>query len=188
MHKELEEKPSKAGDIALAVVTIGALVGVPTLIGFGCRAAAIDHRKAIDEQTNILQEKGLLGEIPIIDLREVPGYRSSAEVTAGFVFFTGTFRGETTRMMEFAWQPRDDKYFQISQVPTRNIRYLVIDDPNTRPTVQFTGMKPELFINLGVVTDNENVNYYVDEAAAQMIVMTLSKKDWEKFRGTEPTS
>jgi hypothetical protein len=32
--------------------------------------------------------------------------------------------------------------------------------------------------------DKDNVNWYVDKVADQITILTLSKQDWEKFRGT----
>lgn len=188
-----KEKPYILRNIALGVGALGLMVGEMI---WGEHGENVRLKNTIKEGANILQKKGLLGEIPIIDLREVPGFDFKGHMAAGFLVVSGEFQGKTTEMLEFALNPGGEKGIQTSRVPTRNVQYLIMEDPNTKPTVRFTGMKPESFIIYGakpgagcmvgrepIAINSNNVNDYVDAVADQIAIVTISRKDWGEFRG-----
>lgn len=187
--KEKEQKGpnSKPAYGSAALMRLGLLALYSIIATYGVRACNADANskaaEALRQEATLLQEKGLLGERPIVDLREIPNFNFNGQIAGGFLFTTGTFHGETTQMMEFAWKP-NDKDTQISSVPVRNVRFLIFDDPNTKPTVQFTGIKPKELLN-DPVNESENVNDFVGKAADELTLITLSQKDYDGLRGTQ---
>lgn len=192
--KEIEPKHSnlkEARELGTGLLVVLALCGTASGISYGAikgvqalsDANNAHNAQSLTTETKLLQEKGLLGQQPLVDLREVPNFNFNGQIAGGFLFVTGTFHGETTQMMEFAWKP-NDKDIQISSVPVRNVKYLVFDDPNTKPTVQFTGIKPEQLVG-SYINRSDNVNDFVDMAADQITLITLSQKDYNSFRGTQ---
>jgi hypothetical protein len=184
INKESESRYSGKEKIVSSLIVPIVIVGLTLFVRESQKATDALLDKNLKAEAMILQEKGLLGEQPIIDLRDVPG----EQAPAGFINTMGSFHGEIVEKLKFAWKPNGDGSVQTSEVPTKNIKYFVLDDPNVQPTVQFTGMKPELFVRMlnssCIFNENsDNLNDYVDKAAEQITIFTLSKADWEKFRG-----
>lgn len=178
--------------LVLGIVGTGMGIGA-SLMGLALclRDADVKETNALEQNTAMLQEKGLIGELPIIDLREVPGYDFKGQ----FFFYTGTFQGEAAQMMKLAWRPKgkDDEYVKILAVPTRKVSYLVVDNPNTKPTVQFMGMTPESVFATqlwaGIAGRTADVDDYAKEAVGRgEIVITLSRDDWRKSIEKQPVS
>jgi hypothetical protein len=141
MSKEEEPVKLSRGDkigcgIVAGVVIAGALTGFGFMLKHAADDEGIHRENNLADENKLMQERGLLGDHSIIDLREVPGFNFNGNVAGGFLIIEGTFHGETTQMLEFAWKPRaDESFIQISSIPTKNVKYFIVDDPNIQPTV-----------------------------------------------------
>lgn len=183
---------SWAPGLGLPLVAFGAL---GLVVGLSLSATKIDaainnskHKRNINNAERLIQEKDLSGEHPIIDLREIPGFNLEGKFSSGFFVTSGNFRGQTTEMLQFAWKIKeDDQNCQISSVPIKNVRYFIVDDPTTQPTVNFTGITPQILSENGQKNrqdiENDNVNFYVEKASDNLVILTMSKNEWNKFRG-----
>jgi hypothetical protein len=182
------------GKIAATLGVIGITVGIGGCIQDHYSNNATNRSNLIEE-TQLLQEKGLMGDHPLIDLREVPGFDFNGQVSGGLLFIEGAIDGKTTQYIEFAWKTKeDDPRIIISKVPVENVQFTVIkDDPSVdaiKSTVLFTGMKPDAFVikevdhsnKKGSILDSGNPNDYVNKIADQLTIITMSQSSWDSFR------
>jgi len=171
------------------IVKIGIPVAlISTFIVGGVKSCINENQvnadAALKNETTLLQEKGLLGQHQVVDLREVPGFDFEGKVAGGFLYTEGEFHGETVEKLKFAWKP-DGKDIVVSEVPERNVRFIISGDASVEPNVQFTGIKPEKLVKDSKLNQSDNVNDFIDNVAAdQITVITLSNQAWQNFSAT----
>lgn len=165
----------------------GLKIAVGAALGLGLVGCS-DHglNSALEAQRRMLEEAGMSGEHPVIDLRSIPGFFQNGSIAGGFLVLSGEFQGKTMTMLQFAWKTREeDKTFQISQLPLDIVQFRTVD-PAAKPTVKFdideTGLK-KLFKYYDLkwsAQRTDNLNNYV--AVSRLAVISLSEKDYEAFR------
>jgi hypothetical protein len=195
--KEATTKDARSKNIAFifaATVATSALAGIGIAYGVNSENAA--NRLNFIKETQLLQEKGLIGDHPLMDLRELPGFDLNEQIKGGLLSIEGLIDGKTTQYIEFAWKTKeDDPRIIISKVPVENVQFMVIkDDPNANPTkstVLFTGMKPEEFVKKSTLLSSrksflssDNPNDYIERISDQLTIITMSQSSWDSFRGT----
>lgn len=168
----------------------GAVVGGFVLLVTGAKVYQQNsYNNTVRQEGQIMQEKGLFDEHPIVDLRSIPGFSANGNVSGGFLAINGEFKGKTQTLLQFAWKTnQNDEKIQIMEFPLSQIKFDVKADPNTKSTVSFGNLSPKKFVSPGngfnsVAKDDPNLNNYVSES--DFMILTLSQQNFDTFRAAK---
>lgn len=141
-----------------------------------------------EKEIAVMQEQGILGKHPVVDLRTIPGFSSQGNISGGFLVFSGQYEGKTATLLQFAWKISDeDKNIQISEIPIDKVKFFVSDDSKTKPSVEFNIDIGAMIRSSGYIVRADwypakqvNLNNYVNHS--QQVIITLSQNDFNSFR------
>ena len=129
-HISRREFLKKGCKLGLGIVVASGVSGL-ALLNEGCGGTSEEGFK------RELEEYGLSGDHDIIDLRTVPGFNFSDEVSSGFLFTQREINGHSESAVQFAWKWEKDEVSKtiISEVPIGKILFNTDVPDKTKPTI-----------------------------------------------------
>ncbi len=165
------------------------------LVGVGAAGLALsgcdDRRERyLASQKQILEREGILGEHPLVDLREIPGFQASGSVGGGLFFFGGNLEGKNITSVQFAWRTNEQKQrIIITTLPMEKVAFMVVpndgDASEKSAKVQFeldfTNISAKMYPAQPV--DSKNPNDFLDpKGVAVFLGLATIEMDEKTFR------
>lgn len=169
------------------------LVGVGAI---GLALSGCDDRGGRDlaTQKQILEREGILGEHPLVDLREIPGFQASGSTGGGLLFFSGNLEGKTITSVQFAWRTNEEKSrVIITTIPMEKVAFVVVPNDGdvskksakVRFELDFSNISAKLYPARPV--DSSNPNDFLDPKGTSVFLrlstFEIDEKTFRDWRG-----
>ncbi len=124
---------------AVAAITAAAIFG-----SAACGVASDEENIAVSEQ---LKEQGFMDGRLMVDLvylKPVFGSETDGRVLGLFTFVYGKVEGKDTRMLQFAWEGKEDaNAIRISEVPLSKVEIRLAEEQDAQPTAEISVNKKD---------------------------------------------
>ena len=162
----------------------------------GLTLSGCDDRgqRYLETQMRILEREGVLGEHPLVDLREIPGFQASGSVGGGLLFFGGNLEGKNITSIQFAWKTNEQKSrIIITTLPMEKVAFMVV--PNDGDASEKSA-KVQFELDLSNIStkvypaqplDSKNPNDFLDTkgiaVSLRLATLEVDEKTFHDWRG-----
>lgn len=151
-------------------------------------------KRYLETQMRILEREGVLGEHPLVDLREIPGFQASGSAGGGLLFFSGNLEGKTITSVQFAWKTNEEKSrVIITTIPMEKIAFVVVPNDGdvseksakVRFELDFSNISAKMYPAPPV--DSSNPNDFLDSRGhpvfLRLATFEMDEKTFRDWRG-----
>lgn len=151
-------------------------------------------KRYLETQMRILEREGVLGEHPLVDLREIPGFQTSGSVGGGLLFFGGNLEGKNITSIQFAWKTNEQKSrIIITTLPMEKVAFMIV--PNDGDATEKSA-KVQFELDLSNIStkvypaypiDSRNPNDFLDTkgvaVSLRLATLEMDEKTFRDWRG-----